>query len=145
TSLATGSGFWGVEVGATMLYPTDPAVIFASLNYLYNVPRNINKVIGEVPVGRVDPGDSIGANVGFGLALNPRFSISLGYSHHFIFATKSELGSTTQKSNTLQVGSLQMGLSFRLTPRATLNGNFEFGVTSDAPDMRLVVRVPYSF
>ena len=145
TGLATGSGFWGAEVGATMLYPTDPAVIFASLNYLYNIPRNINKVIGTVRVGEVDPGDSIGANVGFGLALNPRFSISLGYSHNFIFGTRSELGGTRQKSNSLQVGSAQMGLSFRLTPRATLNGNFEFGVTSDAPDMRLVIRLPYTF
>jgi hypothetical protein len=145
TGLATGSGFWGVEAGATMLYPTDPAVIFASLNYLYNVPRDINKVIGSVPVGEVDPGDSIGASIGFGLALNPRFSISLGYSHNFIFATKTELGDTTQRSNTLQVGALQMGMSFRLTPRLSLNGNFEFGVTSDAPDMRMVIRLPYSF
>jgi hypothetical protein len=145
TGLATGSGFWGVEMGGTMLYPTDPAVIFAGLSYLYNIKRNINKIIGTVPIGEVDPGDSINANVGFGLALNPRFSISLGYAHSFIFSTKSEIGGTHQKSNTLQVGSLQMGLSFRLTPRTTINGNFEFGVTSDAPDMRLVIRAPYSF
>lgn len=38
-----------------------------------------------------------------------------------------------------------MGWPFRLTERATLNNNFEFGVTSDAPDMRVVVRVPYRF
>lgn len=143
--LATGSGFWGAELGVTMLYPTDPAVIFAGLSYIYNIPRDINKTIGEVDVGRVDPGDSIGANIGFGLALNPRFSISLGYSHNFIFATKSELGSTTQKSNTLQVGALQMGWSFQLTDRLTLNNSFEFGVTSDAPDMRMVIRLPYRF
>lgn len=145
TSLATGSGFWAAEVGVTMLYPTDPAVIFGGISYLYHIPRDINKVIGEVMVGRVDPGDSIGANIGFGLALNPRFSVSFGYSHNYIFATESEYGETTQRSNTLQVGALQMGLSYRLTERLTLTNSFEFGVTSDAPDMRVVFRLPYRF
>jgi hypothetical protein len=128
-----------------MLYPTDPAVIFASLSYLYNIPNDIDKTIGEVLVGKVDPGDTIGGNIGFGLALNPRFSISLGYSHNFILPTKSHLGDTVQSSNMLQVGTLQMGWSFRLSERVTLNNNFEFGVTSDAPDMRMVIRVPYRF
>lgn len=145
TSLATGSGFWAAEVGVTMLYPTDPAVIFGGISYLYHIPRDINKVIGEVMVGRVDPGDSIGANIGFGLALNPRFSVSFGYSHNFIFATESNYGETIQRSNTLQVGALQMGLSYRLTERLTLTNSFEFGVTSDAPDMRVVFRLPYRF
>lgn len=145
TSLATGSGFWATELGVSMLYPTDPAVIFAGLSYLYHIPRDINKVIGEVEVGRVDPGDSIGANIGFGLALNPRFSVSFGYSHNYIFATESHYGETIQKSNTLQVGALQMGLSYRLTERLTLTNSFEFGVTSDAPDMRVVFRLPYQF
>jgi uncharacterized coiled-coil protein SlyX len=145
TALSTGSGFWGAEFGATMLYPTDPAVIFASLSYLYNLPRDIDRTIGEVLVGRVDPGDSVGGNIGFGLALNPRFSISLGYSHNFILPTKSELGGSVESSNMLQVGALQMGWSFRLTERLTFNNNFEFGVTSDAPDMRMVLRIPYKF
>lgn len=144
-SLATGSGFWGAEFGVNMLYPTDPAVIFASLSYLYNIPEDVNKVIGEVRVGEVDPGDSIGLNVGFGLALNPRFSVSFGYSHNFIFATDTQLNDTTQSSNSLQVGSLQMGMSYRLTEKLTLVNSFEFGVTSDAPDMRWTIRLPYSF
>lgn len=143
--LATGSGFWSAEAGITMLYPTDPAVIFAGLTYLHSFPENIDKLIGEVPVGRVEPGDSIGASLGFGLALNPRFSFSLGYSHNYIFPTESEFGDTIRKTNSLQVGSLQMGWSFRLTERVTLNNNFDFGVTSDAPDMRVVFRVPYRF
>lgn len=143
--LATGSGFWGVSAGVTAIYPTDPAVIFGSFDYLYNVPKDINKTIGNVPVGSIDPGDSISATLGFGLALNPRFSFSLGYSHSYIFPTDSDLGNTVQRSNSLQVGRMLMGWSFRLSERVTLNNNFEFGVTSDAPDMRMVVRVPYRF
>ncbi|WP_372786940.1 transporter [Phenylobacterium sp.] len=149
TSLATGSGFWGLEGGVTMLYPTDPAIIFAGLTYLHNFSRNIDRTIGSgdaaVHVGEVEPGDSIGASLGFGLALNPRFSISLGYSHSYIFKTTSELGATKQTTQPLQVGSLLMGWSFRLTERLTLNNSFEFGVTSDAPDVRVVFRLPYVF
>lgn len=143
--LATGSGFWGVELGATMLYPTDPAVIFGGLSYTWNLAENVDKTIGDVRVGRVDPGDSIGATLGFGLALNPRLSVSFGYSHNYIFRTKSQLGDTTQKSTSLQVGSLLMGASYRLNEDLNISTGFEFGVTSDAPDMRLVIRAPYQF
>jgi hypothetical protein len=145
TGLATGSGFWAAEGGVTMLYPTDPAVIFGGLTYLHSFARDIDKTIGETPVGRVAPGDSIGVNLGFGLALNPRFSVSLGYSHNYIFPTKTVLGGTEQGSNPLQVGSMLMGWSFRMTDHLTLSNNFEFGVTTDAPDMRVVFRAPYRF
>lgn len=144
-TLATGSGFWSVEGGVTMLYPTDPAIIFGGLTYLHNVSRNIDKDIGTVHVGRVNPGDSIGASLGFGLSLNPQFSFSLGYSHNYIFPTESELGITKQSSQPLQVGSMLLGWSFRLSDRLTLNNSFEFGVTSDAPNLRVVFRAPYRF
>ena len=52
TSLATGSGFWAVEGGLTMLYPSDPAVIFGSLSYLHNVSRDIDN---DTPP---EPGDA---------------------------------------------------------------------------------------
>jgi hypothetical protein len=145
TSLATGSGFWAVEGGLTMLYPSDPAVIFASISYLHNLPRDIDKDIGGAHVGRVEPGGSISGSLGFGLALTPRFSVSFGYSHSYIFPTKTQIGNTVQESNSLQVGSLLMGWSYRLSDRMTLTNNFEFGVTSDAPDMRMVVAAPMSF
>lgn len=149
--LATGSGFWSAEAGVTMLYPSDPAVIFAGLTYARSFAADIDKTFGDVQVLRVDPGDSIGANLGFGLALNPRFSFSLGYSHNYIFRSESEqktvgaLEPVILRANSLQVGSLQMGWSFRLNEHLTLNNNFEFGVTSDAPDMRVVFRAPYRF
>lgn len=143
--LATGSGFWSVEAGVTMIYPSEPAIIFGGLTYLHNFARDIDKVIGETVVGRVEPGDSIGAQIGFGLSLNPRFSVSLGYSHNYIFRTESVIGGEVQKSRPLQVGSMLMGWSFRLNERLTLNNSFEFGVTSEAPDMRFVLRLPYRF
>ncbi len=71
--------------------------------------------------------------------------MSFGYSHSYIFPTKTQIGTTIQESNSLQVGSLLMGWSYRLSDRMTLTNNFEFGVTSDAPDMRMVIAAPMSF
>ena len=144
--LATGSGFWASELGLTMLYPSDPAVIYGGVSYLHNFAGKVDKAVGNnIFVGKVDPGDGINASIGFGLALNPKFSVSFGYSHHYIFPTDTELNGATQSSNSLSIGALQMSLSYRPNRRITLINSFEFGVTSDAPDMRLTLRAPYSF
>ncbi len=143
--LATGSGFWGVQAGGSFLLPSDPAVIYGGLSYLWHIPRRINRTIGGAFVGRVDPGDAITANLGFGFALNPRFSFSLGYNHSYIFSTKTEIGGTNQRSKGLQVGTLALGTSYRLSERQSVNLGFEFGVTSDAPDMSVTLRLPLRF
>lgn len=145
TRLATGSGFWGVEPSLSFLYPSDPAVIFGSLSYFAHLPRDIDKTEGDIHIGKVDPGDAIGLSIGFGFSLNPRFSFSLGYKHNYIRPTSSELNGITEKSDSLQVGALQFGMSYLLNDRYSLNGNFEFGVTEDAPDMRFVLRLPIIF
>jgi hypothetical protein len=143
--VALGSGFWGVEGGFSMLKVTDPAVLFASVNYVYAVPKDINQTIGGVQVGRVEPGDSVNANLGFGFAINPDFSFSLGYEHSYVFPQYTMLGGTKQISDSLQVGAMTLGLAYRLNNNMSLNGNFEFGVTQNAPDVRAVFSVPMTF
>lgn len=145
TELATGSGFWGIEGALNFLYPTDPIVLFGGINYLSHQPKDINRVVGEVLVRKVDPGDSIGVNAGFGFALNPRFSFSLGYKHSYIWPTKSVLGNTLQESESLQVGAFTFGWSLALTNRISISNAYEIGATSDAPDMRVVLRMPIRF
>jgi uncharacterized coiled-coil protein SlyX len=143
TGLATGSGFWAVQPGVNFLMPSDPAVIYGGAAYLYHIPRDVNKLVGDVMIGRVDPGDAVSANIGFGFALNPRFSFSLGYRHNYIFPTKTEIGDTNQKSNYIHVGSLNFGMSYRLTERDVVNLGFEIGVTEDAPDVSITLRMPF--
>lgn len=145
THLATGSGFWGIEPSVSFIYPSDPAVIYGSLSYFAHLPRDIDKTEADILIGRVDPGDAIGMAIGFGFSLNPKFSFSLGYKHNYIRPTESELNDTVERSDSLQVGALQFGMSYLLTERFSLNGNFEFGVTEDAPDMRFILRVPIVF
>jgi hypothetical protein len=141
--LATGSGFWGIQPGISFLLPSDPVVIYGGLSYFYHMGRDIDREVGDVFIGHVDPGDSIAANIGFGFALNPRFSYSLGYRHNYIFPSESEIGDTIQRSNKLHVGALNFGMSYRVTEKQTINLGFEFGVTEDAPDVSIVLRSPF--
>ena len=143
--VALGSGFWGVEGGFSMLKVSDPAVLFASVNYVYGIGKDINQTIGGVLVGRVEPGNSVNANLGFGFAINPDFSFSLGYEHSYVFPQSTMLGSTKQISDSLQVGAMTLGLAYRLGNNMSLNGNFEFGVTHNAPDVRAVFSLPTTF
>ena len=145
TGLATGSGFWGIQPGITFLMPSDPAVIYGGVSYLYQIPRRIDRTVDTVLIGEVKPGGAISANIGFGFALNPRFSFSLGYSHIYIFPTSTELSGTVQRSTTLQVGTLDFGMSYRINQRQSVNLAFQFGVTQDAPNVALTLRLPFTF
>jgi hypothetical protein len=145
TGLSTGSGFWAVQPSLNFLLPSDPAVIFGSVGYLYHIPRNIDRDVGGARIGRVDPGDAISGNLGFGFALNPRFSFSMGYRHSYIFPSTTEIGGSVERSSRAQVGSFTFGMSYRLSPRQSVNFGFEFGATADAPDVGVTVRFPISF
>ncbi|WP_447412426.1 hypothetical protein, partial [Clostridium perfringens] len=86
-----------------------PVVIYAGVSYLYQIPRNINRTVGGTLIGRVTPGGTASANVGFGFSINPRFSFSLGYSHSYIFPTSTELNGSRQRSTSSTVGALDFG------------------------------------
>jgi hypothetical protein len=144
TGLATGSGFWGVEPGVSFLLPSDPVVIYGSLNYLHQFKRNLNKEVGGSLVQEVRPGEAILGNIGFGFSLNPRFSFSLGYSHSYIMPTMTYIGSGPEYSTGQQIGTLDLGMSYRLNSKTSVNLNFQFGVTPDAPNLNATLRIPFS-
>ncbi|HET7085543.1 MAG TPA: hypothetical protein VFI23_12280 [Rhizomicrobium sp.] len=144
-SVPLGSGFMGLEGGFSALKLSDPVVLYGSANFIYQIPKDINKIIGNVPVGHVTPSNSINATMGFGFAVNPDFSFSMGYEHNHIFPQTTELGTTIQTTTPLEVGAMTLGMAYRLNPTLSINANFEFGVTAAAPDVRAVFSVPVTF
>jgi uncharacterized coiled-coil protein SlyX len=146
--LPTGSGFYAVEPSVTLLFPSDPAIIFGTVSYQVNIPDSSNHTIGGVTVTDVDPGDAVTGSIGLGFALNEDLSFSLGYKHAYVFGTDTTVFNpatpSTRKftSEELQVGSLLYGMSYRVTDAIRLNFDLELGVTSDAPDVRGTLRVP---
>ncbi len=149
TRLPTGTGFQTFEASVTAIKVSDPAVLFGNLGYVYDMSRNINKDIGSLHIGRVDPGDAINALFGVSFAINQETSFSLGYKHSYVFSTIQNASDITSgatsrtSSGSSQVGSLTFGLAYALTPTQSINVNVEHGVTNDAPDLHLMVRMPF--
>jgi hypothetical protein len=142
TELPTGTGFYTVQPGLSVIFPSDPAVFFAGVNYLWNIKRSVGGGFGEV-----DPGDAVGINFGMGLALNERASFSVGYEHATFFGDEQsgEDPSRRIRSSTRQLGTLAFGLSYRLNQKTNFNLSVGAGVTEDAPDVQLTLRLPYTF
>ncbi len=154
--LPTGSGFWQINPTFLALYPLDPVVFFGSIGYQHGFGRNIDKFFGTgqslVHVGKSYPGDSFTAAVGFAFSINSRFSYSLGYKHayfepstNYFLPTMNLLHTFKSRTQAVNDGTLLAGASYRVNDHASLNLNFEFGVTADAPNDTVIFRVPYLF
>lgn len=147
TELPTGSGFYGLQPALTVLYPSDPAVFFGTVSYLHTFARN-NVVrrtdIGDESLGKVAPGGIIGFNFGMGLGLNEKSSFSIGYDHASVGKTKVS-GQVAAESVRVQLGTLLLGYSHRLSPQRTVNVSLGAGLTRDTPDVTLTLRVPMTF
>jgi hypothetical protein len=147
TELPTGSGFYGLQPAVTMLYPSDPAVFFGTVSYLYTFSRsNVTRRtdLGDENLGKVAPGGIFGFNFGMGLGLNEKSSFSIGYDHASVGKTKVA-GQVAAESVRVQLGTLLLGYSYRLNDNKTLNVTLGAGLTRDTPDVTLTVRMPISF
>ncbi|WP_413934126.1 hypothetical protein [Nitrospira sp. BLG_1] len=141
TELPTGSGFYIVQPGLTVLFPSDPVVFFGGASFIYNIPRDVGSGIG-----RVDPGSGGNANIGLGLSLNEKLSVTLGYDHT-IFSkptSASNLLLTTAPQAT-HIGVLLIGGSYRWSDRSFVNFVVGVGATREAPDLQVTLRIPTAF
>jgi hypothetical protein len=136
TELPTGTGFWSVQPSITAIMPTDPAVIFANLNYTWNISRNVGGF------GDIDPGDTFGGSLGIGFALNEKLSISMAYDHIYVLKTTQN---DVDTNSSFHIGRMLFGGSYRLSDLTTINLNFAVGVTEQAPDIQTELRVPITF
>jgi hypothetical protein len=145
SELPTGTGFYSLQPGITALIPSDPAVFFGGVSYIWNIKRNIDTLdSGGTPIGKFDPGDGISVNFGMGLSINERASFSLGYDHSTYRKDKRN-GEVVPNAQTQQVGSLLFGLAYRVNPRTNFNLTLGVGATQAAPDVQVTLRLPISF
>jgi hypothetical protein len=143
--LPTGTGFYSLQPGFSVLLPSDPAVFFGGLSYIWNVKRDIDSAdLNGVRIGEFDPGDGINFNFGMGLSINDRASFSIGYDHSRFGKNKRE-GELVQNTQTQQVGSVLFGLAYRVSLRTNLNLTLGIGATPAAPDVQIGIRLPVNF
>jgi uncharacterized coiled-coil protein SlyX len=149
---ATGAGFYGISPSITGILQTDPAVLFGTIGYNFNLARDVDARIPPVQIDRVDPADAVFASAGIGIALNQRTSFNLGYAHTWGFGTRTTTRSEddqgvlgppiTTTSRDLQIGRFLFGVTHRVTDTASINWAVEVGATEDAADLRTVLRIP---
>ena len=142
TEQPTGSGFVSLQTGLSVVYPSDPAVLYWNVSYLWNRKRDLGSEFG----GTIDPGDAIGFSFGIGFAINEQTSFSLGYEHSIIGRTRVEQDPSRLdlEFSRLQVGSLLMGINLALSNTSHLNMSVGIGVTDPSPDLQLTFRVPFT-
>ncbi|PJI46128.1 MAG: hypothetical protein CTR55_26280 [Pseudomonas sp.] len=150
-SLPTGNGVWSVTPGISLVKTVDPAVLFGSFSYTYNMEESFDDISptqGVKQKGKVDLGDwfQIGAGVAF--ALNEKTSMSFSFSD--LIAKKSKIKAdggdwTTVTGSDANAAYFNWGLTYAWSPNLTIVPNLSIGISPDAPDFSFSVKFPYYF
>ncbi len=135
--LPTGNGHWGVSAGITLVKRSDPAVLFGSLAYFYNFERDVEDY------GEMKPGSSIDFSIGMAYALNEKLSTYISYDQK-IYSHTTQNGEDIAGTD-FNVGMLYFGASYVTSPKSFLNFSVGVGLTNDAPDVTLEIRLPIRF
>ncbi len=150
SELSTGTGVWSGSIGVSALKTLDPLVLFGNLSYFYSPETDfddLDEAEGAQP-GSVDLGEAFQYGAGVAFALNDRSSLSLSFSQRFVSRTTLKREGGERRAvvgSRANVAAFNVGASFAINRRVSLLTTLGIGLTSDAPDMLLSVRVPFSF
>lgn len=139
--LPTGTGFYTLTPSVTVLYPTDPGVLFANVKGIYNFSRRVTVQSTSGGAGTpttLQPGSGLGISFGMGFSLNDQTSLSLGYEQDFYFAATQD-GHNVAGSSYRQ-GAFNFGLGYQLSPVDALNLGASIGVGANSPAATLVLQ-----
>lgn len=147
-TLATGSGFYGVNGGVSLSKTMDPLIAFGTLSYNYNFPAtglDQNWKDGR-NLSEVDPGSSIGLAMGFGYALSYKASLNLSVQANYAFSNEYKFSNApSSKSGSTVASSFSIGTGWRVTPNRTVSLKLGIGLTGNDPDFTFSIRVPFEF
>ncbi|HVE09660.1 MAG TPA: hypothetical protein VNE00_20565 [Paraburkholderia sp.] len=151
TKLPTGTGFWNITAGLSVLKTYDPVVLFGSLSYTYNVARSfsdISSVVGQTQPATVKLGDIVQLGGGVALAFSDKDSASISYTLALEPESKTKApGGSYQDvpGSQTTAAMLNFGLNHVVNRHLTINGAVSIGLTPDAPNFVVGVRFPYTF
>jgi len=131
--LPLGTGHWGVKGGLTFCRTSDPAILYGSVAYFYNIERDIHGV-------EIDPGDTIEYSLGIAYALNYQVSLNIGIQQRWTGRTKRN--GTKVAGTSLNVAQLQAGVTWAISKNTVLDCTLNFGLTEDSPDITVEFRLP---
>ncbi|MHC8320189.1 hypothetical protein ACYZT4_05745 [Pseudomonas sp. GB2N2] len=149
--LPTGNGIWSITPGLSLVKTFDPAVLFGTLAYTYNVQDSFSDIdprVGTKVKGDVKLGDSWQVGAGIAFALNEKMSMSFSFTDQF--ARKSKIrpdgGDWQSISNSdYNAANFNIGMTLAASDNLTIVPNLAIGLTDDAPDFSFSLKFPYYF
>ena len=142
----TGSGFFSVGGSLSASKTSAPAIVFGSVGYNYAFPRyNVVFTPANKPPALVnfEPGNNFNLSMGMALSLNYNFTLNMSYAQSVNLSSHIngiKLGNSATDAITLRIGG-----TWRFSTKTSADVGISFGLTPDAPDFRLDVRVPLKF
>jgi hypothetical protein len=109
----------------------------------------LNRPNGQPPI-LVDfyPGDNIGFGFGIAYALNYKITVSIGYQQSINLPTRmTNLGLPNNElpNSVTDAATLRFGVVWRVNDRTSIDLSVSPGLTLDAPDLQVALRIPYRF
>uniref|UniRef100_A0A7C3V9X1 Transporter n=1 Tax=Desulfobacca acetoxidans TaxID=60893 RepID=A0A7C3V9X1_9BACT len=138
----TGTGHFGLVLGSTFVKSVDPAVIFANVAYYFNFGRHIGTV-DNIDYGNIKLGNTFEYNIGIILSLQERLSMNFSLNQRLTSSTLKNGNSLPDSS--LNAISLNIGATYVIPPRMAVDFVVGIGLTEDAPDVSVLVRLPILF
>ncbi|WP_207869856.1 hypothetical protein [Pseudomonas sp. 51_B] len=149
--LPTGNGVWAITPGISLIKTFDPAVLFGSLSYTYNMQDSFSDISPQVNTkvpGDVKLGDSWQIGGGIAFALNEKMSMSFSVTDQFARKSKIKPDGGDWQSITnsdYNAANFNVGLTFAASNNLTIVPNLSIGLTDDAPDFSFSLKFPYYF
>ncbi|MGR9115994.1 MAG: transporter, partial [Gammaproteobacteria bacterium] len=140
---------WAFSTGLSFVRTLDPAVLFANINFFHNFEGDFDNIGGNTPTpGTVDLGNAYQFGLGMAFALNERLSMNFSYTQRFTDKARIKAKGGEWESiigSDANIATLNMGVTFALTQHLTVVTNVGVGLTTDAPDVQLGIKLPYRF
>lgn len=135
--IGLGTGHWGIKGNLTAVKTADPAIVFGSFGYTWNVERDIDNF------GKVDPGDTFSYNLGCAFALNYQFGMNFQIEQ--LISPKMVMDGTSVPGSFTNVVNLKYGATWAINKDFSCDISVAHGLTTDSPDFVLELRFPYTF
>lgn len=137
TEMGLGTGHLGISANLVGVKSADPAIIFGNLGYTYNIERDISGF------GKVEPGNTFSYSLGLAFALN--YQVALNFQLEQQITDSMRMNGGLVSGSFTNAASFKTGLTYSLNKNTALDVVAGWGITSDAPDFTLEVRVPITF
>jgi hypothetical protein len=159
TRAPTGAGYYTVEPGFTLVWRSDPLVLFIGGSYADTLPtrRYTSTLFNPTPPantpattivdhGRIDTGNVAQFNVGVNFAVNERASLNFSFIDLYAASTKHQVTGSATWDRVLGTATndarLGLGASFGLTDNIALVVNAGVGLTDQSPGYTFGVSLP---